>query len=112
MKICVAQTKPVKGDIQSNIDSHKRLIDVAISNGADTIIFPELSLTGYEPKLSKELATDQDDSRFDDFQKISDTKHITIGVGMPTKSNSDILISMIIFQPYAPRQTYSKQYLH
>ncbi len=47
MKICVAQTRPVKGDIQTNIDNHKRLIDLAISNGADTIIFPELSITGY-----------------------------------------------------------------
>ncbi len=112
MKICVAQTRPVKGDIQANIDNHKRLIDLAISNGADTIIFPELSITGYEPNLSKELATTQNDNRFDDFQKISDTKHITIGVGMPTKSNSGILISMIIFQSHKPRQTYSKQYLH
>ena len=112
MKICVAQTRPVKGDIQSNIDNHKKLIGLAVSKGAETIIFPELSLTGYEPKLSKDLATNQDDIRFDDFQKISDTKHITIGVGMPTKSNSGILISMIIFQTHKSRQTYSKQYLH
>lgn len=69
MKICVAQTRPVKGDIQSNIDDHKKLIEIAVSNGADTVIFPELSLTGYEPKLSRELATNQDDNRFDDFQK-------------------------------------------
>ena len=112
MKICIAQTRPVKGDIQSNIDNHKKLIGLAVANGADTIIFPELSLTGYEPGLSKELATDQDDSRFGDFQKISDSKHIAIGVGMPTKTNSGVLISMIIFQPHKPRHTYSKQYLH
>jgi predicted amidohydrolase len=112
MKICVAQTRPVKGDIQGNITNHKKLIDLAVSNGADTIIFPELSLTGYEPEIAKELATDPDDSRLDDFQKISDAKHITIGVGMPIKSNSGILISMIIFQSHKPRQIYSKQYLH
>lgn len=112
MKICVAQTKSVKGDIQSNIDNHKKLIDLAISNGADTIIFPELSLTGYEPGLAKELATDQDDSRFDDFQKISNTRHITIGVGVPTKNNTGICISLILFQPNKARQTYSKKYLH
>jgi predicted amidohydrolase len=49
MKICAAQTRPVRGDIQTNIDNHKKLIDLAVSNGADIIIFPELSLTGYEP---------------------------------------------------------------
>jgi predicted amidohydrolase len=112
MKICVAQTRPTKGDIQSNIANHKKLLDLAISNGAGTVIFPELSLTGYEPALSKELATSQDDSSFDDFQKISDEKHVTIGVGTPVKNNEGILIAMIIFQPNKPRLTYFKQYLH
>ena len=112
MKICVAQTRPVKGDIQSNIDNHKKLIDLAVSNGADTIIFPELSLTGYEPELSKALATNQDDSRFDDFQEIADNRQITLGVGVPTIYNTHICISMVLFQPHKARQTYSKKYLH
>jgi predicted amidohydrolase len=112
MKICVVQTKPVKGDIQRNIDDHKRLLDVAISYGADIIIFPELSITGYEPELAKELATVPDDSRFDDFQKISDVRKVIIGVGIPTKNDRGICISMILFQPQKPRQTYSKKYLH
>jgi predicted amidohydrolase len=112
MKISVAQTRPVKADIQTNIDNHKKIIDIAISNGADIIIFPELSLTGYEPKLSKELATNQDDSRFDVFQNISDTRQITIGVGAPIKNNGGICISMILFQPHKTRQLYSKKYLH
>jgi predicted amidohydrolase len=112
MKICVAQTRPIKGDIQTNIENHKKLINIAVSNGTDMIIFPELSITGYEPGLAKELATDQDDSRFDSFQQISNTRQITIGVGMPTKNNSGISISMILFQPGKARQTYSKKYLH
>jgi predicted amidohydrolase len=112
MKICVTQTRPIKGDVQSNIDNHKKLIDLAVANGADTVIFPELSITGYEPELSKELATNQDDVRFDDFQKIADTRRITIGVGVPTRTNTGICISMVLFQPDKIRQTYSKQYLH
>lgn len=112
MKICVAQTRPIKGDIQSNIDNHNKLIDLAASNGAETIIFPELSLTGYEPELSKELSTNQDDSRFDVFQKVSDTRRIIIGVGVPTKNYPGICISMILFQPYKSRQLYSKKFLH
>jgi predicted amidohydrolase len=69
-------------------------------------------LTGYEPELAKELATHQDDSRFDDFQKIADTKQITMGVGVPTKKDAHVCISMVIFQPHQARQTYSKRYLH
>ena len=112
MKICVAQTRPVKGDIQGNIENHKKLINLAVANGADMIIFPELSITGYEPELAKELATNQDDNRFEDFQKISDAREITIGVGVPTKNDRGTCISMVIFQPHKTRQTYSKKYIH
>lgn len=112
MKICVAQTRPIKGDIQSNIDNHKKLIDLAISSGANMVVFPELSITGYEPQLANELATHKEDNRFDDFQKISDTKQITIGVGVPIKTPTGIYISLAIFQPQKAKQLYSKQYLH
>jgi predicted amidohydrolase len=112
MKICVAQVRPVKGEITRNIENHKALIDLAVARRADTIIFPELSLTGYEPTLAKDLVTSQDDSRFDVFQKISDAHQITIGVGAPTRNHSGICISMVLFQPHEVRQTYSKKYIH
>ena len=112
MKISVAQTKPVKGNIESNIDHHKKIIELAVSYETDIIVFPELSVTGYEPALAKQLATVKDDRRFDEFQIISNSKKITICVGMPTYADSSVYISMIIFQPGKPRQVYSKQYLH
>lgn len=112
MKISIAQTKSITGNIFENIETHKKLIHLAITYKADAIFFPELSLTGYEPGLAKDLATNQDHSKFDDFQTISDTSKITIGIGVPTKTHSGIQISMIIFQPDRPRQTYSKQQLH
>lgn len=112
MRIAVAQIRPQKGSILENIEKHKELTSLAVSGQANAIFFSELSLTGYEPELAKDLATDQNDGRFDDFQHISDKHSITIGVGVPTKSISGTLISMIIFQPHQPRQTYSKQKLH
>lgn len=112
MRIAVAQIRPQKGSILKNIEKHKALISLATSSQANAIFFPELSVTGYEPELAKDLATDQYDHRFDDFQHISDKHLITIGVGVPTRSISGSLISMIIFQPNQPRQTYSKQKLH
>ena len=112
MRIGVAQTRPVKGDIQSNIDRHGRLIDLAVSVGAELIVFPELSITGYEPALAKDLAIDRDDDRFDPFQNISDSKYITIGIGAPTKSREGTCISLLLFQPRQARQLYSKMYLH
>lgn len=112
MKIGVVQTRPAKGDIPANIARHRQLIDLAVANGADTVIFPELSLTGYEPSLAKTLAVDPHDHRFNVFQDIADRRRITIGVGAPTHDEAGVCISLIVFQPDRPRWTYSKQHLH
>lgn len=112
MKICIAQTAPIKGNVLANIEAHKKFIELALTFNANAIFFPELSLTGYEPELAKELATNPNDIRLDVFQEISDINNIVIGVGMPTATESKIRISMIIFEPNKPRQTYSKQQLH
>jgi predicted amidohydrolase len=112
MRICAAQPKPIKGDIQANIESHKRFINLALVNDADLIIFPELSLTGYEPTLAKQLATTPDDGRLNEFQTISTANQITIGVGIPTINHPRPTISMVIFQPNQPRITYFKQHIH
>ncbi|GMX65027.1 carbon-nitrogen hydrolase family protein [Paenibacillus elgii] len=112
MRIAAAQIRPEKGNMLENIEKHKNMIATALTYQADAIFFPELSVTGYEPSLAKDLATSENDRRFDDFQSISDKSHMTIGIGVPTKSDSGIRISMIVFQPNKPRQTYSKQKLH
>lgn len=112
MRVCAAQIEPIKGNVLDNIKKHIKFIDTAIRNAADLIFFPELSLTGYEPQIAQELASHQNDQRFDDFQRISNLKNISIGVGMPTSSDRGVQISMIIFQPNVTRLTYSKQHLH
>jgi predicted amidohydrolase len=112
MRISIAQTKPIKGDINANIKKHLQFIEKVILLKADAIFFPELSLTGYEAELAKDLASDQSDKRLTVFQQLSDANNITIGVGLPTKSESAINISMVVFQPKMVAQTYSKMLLH
>lgn len=112
MNIGLAQIKPSKGNISANIEKHIKFIEIASSLKATSLFFPELSLTGYEPELAKELATHQDDDRLESFQQISNLRKITIGVGIPTKTNTGIQISMIVFRPDQERLTYSKQQLH
>ncbi len=112
MKICAAQTIPVKGNIEKNIENHLLLIDRAVENGAQLIIFPELSLTGYEPQLAKDLAIHADDQRLKVFQSVSDKNDLVICVGAPTQSDSGNRISMVIFTPGKEWQIYSKQHLY
>jgi len=110
MKISVAQARPEAGNIEKNIAKHLQLIGLA--EGAELIVFPELSLTGYEPTLAANLATDIEDKKLDVLQTVSDKQRITICVGLPVKQEEGVSISMVIIQPHEPRQLYSKTYLH
>jgi predicted amidohydrolase len=112
MKICIAQIRPVAGNIEQNIQLHKQSVEQAIARKADLILFPELSLSGYEPRLAEQLATTQEDERLDVFQAMSETHGIVIWPGIPTRSEAGIHISILIFQPDGSRTTYSKQLLH
>jgi NAD+ synthase (glutamine-hydrolysing) len=46
-KVTLAQTDSILGNINKNIIQHCEIIEKAIDQGSDMIVFPELSLTGY-----------------------------------------------------------------
>ena len=112
MRISVAQLQTMIGDIGKNLAKHLVLLDAAIAQQADLVFFPELSLTGYEPKLAENLAVDSKDSRLAVLQNAADRERIVIGVGLPTRSSVGVRISMILLQPHQSPLTYSKQQLH
>lgn len=99
MRIALAQTRPIKGDIAGNTAAHLELVERAVRHRAEVVVFPELSLTGYEPELARGLALGLDDPRLDEFQRISDASPLTIAVGAPTSTHSRPRISLLIFQP-------------
>lgn len=112
MKICAAQSRPVTGDVAANVQAHVEMIEAAVAQAAELVVFPELSLTGYEPALAQALAVDFMDSRLDVFQQLADRHGVALCVGAPTRAANGVCISMLVFQPAAARQVYSKQYLH
>ncbi len=48
LRIALAQVAPVLGDLGANVALHVRVTREAIRRGAQIILFPELSLTGYQ----------------------------------------------------------------
>src|SRR5690606_36716698 len=112
MRIAVVQTQPVACRIDANVKAHETWVKRSAVHGADKVFFPELSLTGYEPKHAMRLAMRSDDERLDVFQMLSHPLRITIGVGAPTPDADGVRISMIVFRPDAARVVYSKQGLH
>ena len=47
LTIALAQINTRLGDVEANLEKHLRLIATARGDGADLLVFPELSLTGY-----------------------------------------------------------------
>ena len=46
-KLALAQINTELGNLQANLKKHLELIDQAVAQGSDLLIFPELSMTGY-----------------------------------------------------------------
>ncbi|MEL7249518.1 MAG: carbon-nitrogen hydrolase family protein [Bacteroidota bacterium] len=112
MKIALAQCQPKAGDVAYNSEQHRNWIRKAQKAGADLVVFPELSLTGYEPDLAAELAVELTDELWQSWQQLSDELTISFGMGMPIRMNEGIVIGLVLFQPQQPHRIYAKQYLH
>lgn len=112
MTIALAQLRPHVGAIEENIQRHLEFVSQAAARHADFIIFPELSLSGYEPKLADTLALELHDQRLDVFDTVSLTHSITIAVGIPLRVDQGVHISLVIFSPAKSRKVYSKHFLH
>ena len=112
MILASAQTKPKQGDIESNLIDHYSMIDLASKNYVDLIVFPEMSITGYEREKAKDLAFTECDSRLDSLRQLSvETKMILI-VGAPIQINEKLYIGAFILKPDNSISIYTKQYLH
>ncbi len=50
MRIALAQINPTVGDVKGNVDMMTRAARDAAARGAEVVVFPELSVTGYPPR--------------------------------------------------------------
>ncbi|HBM67090.1 MAG TPA: carbon-nitrogen hydrolase family protein [Pseudomonas sp.] len=112
MKLCAVQLASLKGDLPGNLQRHLVCIEQAAALGAELVVFPELSLTGYEPSVARQAALPVTSARLDPLQAACDRLGITVAVGLPLPTPDGIRIGMPIFCPEAPRQAYTKQRLH
>ena len=50
LNVAVCQINPTLGNFQKNIDIISKNYKSAVEKGADLVVFPEMSLTGYPPQ--------------------------------------------------------------
>jgi len=111
--IAAAQCISVAGDIEANIQRHLAFMRTAIGNGVGFLLFPELSLTGYERDLARQLAIDPMDARLQPLHELArDSGMITV-VGAPIRlpGRDQVFIAALVLGG-AEVAVYTKQHLH
>ena len=112
MKIAIAQIESKRGDVKSNLRTHLHAIDVAGQYAADLILFPELSLSGYFPKIAARFLSQVQHDDFNIFQKKSDLLSMSIALGSPIQGIQKPKIGLHYFTPGQLKTSYAKQILH
>jgi len=102
----------VRGCIEENMHYHEALVKSAVSADVNLVIFPELSLTGYEPEMAEELAL-ANDTCLSPLQALSDRYDITIIAGAPLRiKDGKPAIGACVISSKRPVSYYRKMYLH
>ncbi len=114
LDICAAQYCSVAGDLKANIDRHIQVMRRAANEGVEFLLFPELSLTGYEPSLARELALTPDAELLQPLRELAKQSGMTTVVGLPLRrpGSKEIWIGALVFAADGTRATYTKQHLH
>jgi predicted amidohydrolase len=110
-RFAAAQTVPVAGDIDANLRQHLQLAKAAAAEGVTLLVFPELSLTGYELALGPTLAFDAGDARLRPLVAAAKTHAMTLVVGAPLRSPSGLHIAAFVVEPTGSMQVYTKHHL-
>ncbi|WP_034915372.1 carbon-nitrogen hydrolase family protein [Erwinia sp. 9145] len=109
--IAAAQYGARPGDIDWNISHHLEFIRCAAEHRVDLLVFPELSLTGYELALAPQLAMSIHDPRLDVFTRAAHDAQMTIVIGLPLSTGQQVLLSALAFLPEGTRMAYGKRNL-
>jgi len=111
-RIAAAQVPSVRGDIDGNIATHAAALAAAAEQEVSVLVFPELSLTGYEPDLAAELAITAADSRLAPLIALAREHQIEAVVGAPLQSGAaKPALGAILITARGITRTYHKMHL-
>ncbi|MGK2697572.1 carbon-nitrogen hydrolase family protein [Serratia surfactantfaciens] len=96
--LAAAQYPAAAADIACNLERHLKFIAQAADRQVQLLVFPELSLSGYELAEAPALALALDDPRLQPLSAAARARQMTIIVGAPLRSGA--------------LATYTKQHLH
>jgi predicted amidohydrolase len=114
IRIAGAQSISVAGNIVANAQMHLEFIAAARQAQVNLLVFPELSLCGYELPLLQECLLQAEDSRLSAIRDMAVEANMTVVVGAPVANDVGMApaIGAITFFPDRTYSIYRKQHLH
>jgi predicted amidohydrolase len=109
--LAAAQTVPRRGDVGANLEGHVRLVRAAAQRQVRVLVFPELSLTGYELDLAETLAFSENDPRLTPLGQLASSYDMTLVVGAPVRIETRLHIGAFILSPDGSVDLYTKHHL-
>ncbi|MBI6855379.1 carbon-nitrogen hydrolase family protein [Pseudomonas cichorii] len=111
--LAAAQFQSMRGELEHNLNRHLSFMQDAADLGAQYLLFPELSLTGYEPDIAHELALTSTDTRLEPLRAKAMQLRLATTVGVPLKGPANtVQIGALTFTAEGEVIAYAKQYLH
>jgi predicted amidohydrolase len=111
VKLRIAQIDCILANLQENLNTHIQQIEAAIKDGIEMIVFPELSLTGYNVQdAAQDIAMPISDPRLAPLVKLS--KHISILCGgIELSEDFGVYNSAFFFENGEAKTVHRKIYL-
>ncbi len=112
-RIALAQLTGTDGDIAANLALHRQALDAAAAEGADLVVFPELSLTGYVLDQAAFLAQAENSVWIEMLRQAARDAHCGLIAGLPlANAEGRPSIGTLICDAAGQVRFYRKQVLH
>lgn len=113
LRIAAAQAPSIAGDLAANLQIHMVYIRAAQQAGVDLLLFPELSLIGYELEQLRACALAPDDSRLLALRNLVEASGVCVVLGSPIHDGAEKpWIGAITYFPDGSYAVYGKRHLH
>ena len=96
MKVAAAQISCALGDIDANLRKIRDFASRAKKSGANLVVFPEMSDTGYSMPVIQKHARPWKNGAVNELQKIARENSITIVAGLSEREGDSIFNSQVL----------------
>jgi predicted amidohydrolase len=113
--IAAAQSISAPDEVQANVQAHLAMVHGAARHGVQQLVFPELSLTGYEPALVADLVIDASDAVLAPLREAARATGMALVVGAPVAPvvpGGKPAIGAWVLGADGSAALYRKRYLH